>query len=207
MTRHCLNAGALLAALIVLSACSTPPATAPASPEKKEPAMVQPTPGAGAAVAVQPAPIVAAPAPSALDKLEAGIKALAAESGVQVNRNPDGSLLLRAVGDAAFSSGRSTLSPSFTRFLKALAASMQGLRGVAVKVLGHTDSVGNPQLNLSLSEARAMAAVSVLASEGLPTSRISAEGRGDGDPVADNATAEGRAANRRVDLLIVEDRR
>jgi outer membrane protein W/outer membrane protein OmpA-like peptidoglycan-associated protein len=71
-------------------------------------------------------------------------------------------------------------------------------------VQGHTDSVGNDAYNLKLSDRRAKAVYDYLSSRGVDPARMSSEGKGEADPVADNKTAEGRQENRRV-LLIRTD--
>ena len=69
------------------------------------------------------------------------------------------------------------------------------------KIVGHTDSIGTEQYNQALSERRAKAVFDYLASRGVSPSRMQAIGMGESDPVADNATAEGRQLNRRVMLI------
>ena len=71
-----------------------------------------------------------------------------------------------------------------------------------ITVEGHTDSTGSAQLNQDLSERRAMHVRDVLTQDGVPAARLSVKGYGPSDPIADNATAEGRQANRRVQLEI-----
>ncbi len=71
-----------------------------------------------------------------------------------------------------------------------------------ITVEGHTDSTGSAQLNQDLSERRALHVRDVLSQDGVPVERLSVKGYGASDPIADNATAEGRQANRRVQLEI-----
>ncbi len=71
-----------------------------------------------------------------------------------------------------------------------------------VTVEGHTDSTGSAQLNQSLSERRADHVRDVLVQDGVPAARLDVKGYGASDPIADNGTAEGRQANRRVQLEI-----
>ncbi len=78
-------------------------------------------------------------------------------------------------------------------------------KGVYVEVQGHTDSVGSEQYNLSLGQARADAALHYLAMQGgLPLHRMNAISYGEYKPIADNKTADGRAKNRRVALVVLE---
>jgi len=73
---------------------------------------------------------------------------------------------------------------------------------VALDVVGHTDSQGTDAYNQGLSERRAQAAVAYLVSRGVPDGKLRALGRGESRPVASNATEEGRARNRRVELVV-----
>lgn len=70
-----------------------------------------------------------------------------------------------------------------------------------IEVAGHTDSIGSGPLNQALSESRAQSVVKTLIESGVPESRLSAKGYGESKPVADNKTREGRAQNRRVELI------
>jgi outer membrane protein OmpA-like peptidoglycan-associated protein len=73
--------------------------------------------------------------------------------------------------------------------------------GLKLRVEGHTDNVGGKAANQALSDQRAAAVVAWLASHGVTKARLAAQGFGDTKPVADNATEEGRAKNRRVELV------
>jgi len=74
--------------------------------------------------------------------------------------------------------------------------------GAALTVLGHTDSVGSDAYNMGLSKRRAVAVLQALASRGLDPNHLSAVAIGKRQPIADNATPEGRALNRRVEFLV-----
>jgi OOP family OmpA-OmpF porin len=74
---------------------------------------------------------------------------------------------------------------------------------VMVEVSGHTDASGNEESNLSLSRDRADAVVAYLVSHGISSSRLTAVGYGSSQPIADNSTAEGRAANRRIEFVVL----
>jgi len=67
---------------------------------------------------------------------------------------------------------------------------------------GHTDNVGPENVNLELSMKRSVAVVNYLAAHGIANNRLTPQGFGPSVPIADNKTAEGRAKNRRVELLI-----
>lgn len=71
-----------------------------------------------------------------------------------------------------------------------------------LEIVGHTDSAGSEQYNLALSLRRAEAVVEHLVTQGVDPGRLSAFGLGESQPIADNATREGRAANRRIDVVV-----
>jgi OmpA-OmpF porin, OOP family len=96
-----------------------------------------------------------------------------------------------------FQTGSATLEPSSMTQLQNIAAIMKAFPAVKLKVGGYTDNVGNAAANMKLSADRASAATAELVKLGVAADRLEAEGYGDKVPVADNATAEGRAKNRR----------
>jgi OmpA-OmpF porin, OOP family len=81
------------------------------------------------------------------------------------------------------------------------AATLKANPGVTVNVNGYTDAIGSEKYNLRLSERRAAAVVSYLVKAGVPESQLQPHGYGKTDFVATNDTAEGRAQNRRVELV------
>jgi len=74
----------------------------------------------------------------------------------------------------------------------------------AIEVRGHTDNRGSDDFNLRLSEKRAESVVAYLVGKGVPADRLRAVGRGEAEPVYDNDTRTGRAANRRVEFVIAQ---
>ena len=72
-------------------------------------------------------------------------------------------------------------------------------------IVGHTNNQGNPDYNLKLSQKRAKAIENVLISKGIAKKRITSEGRGDKEPIADNNTAEGLNLNRRVEVELSKE--
>ena len=86
--------------------------------------------------------------------------------------------------------------------LSNLAASLDKYPGSELLIAGHTDSVGTEAYNLALSQRRAEAAASFLASKGVDRSRLSSRGLGETEPVAPNETDAGRSKNRRVEVAI-----
>lgn len=87
--------------------------------------------------------------------------------------------------------------------IKTLAASLNQYPGTDIKVIGHTDNKGTEAYNMSLSERRAAAVKAYAVAQGVPSSRLITLGKGFSEPIADNSTDAGRAANRRVEIVIV----
>ncbi|WP_175654262.1 OmpA family protein [Burkholderia ambifaria] len=105
-------------------------------------------------------------------------------------------------GDALFATGLATLTPAARASLDKLLSEREDRTYTQVTVIGHTDSVGNDATNLTLSKRRAETVAGYLKAHGLNAQTVSVSGRGSADPVASNATAEGRASNRRVDISL-----
>ncbi|EDT37280.1 OmpA family protein [Burkholderia ambifaria] len=105
-------------------------------------------------------------------------------------------------GDALFATGLATLTPAARASLDKLLSEREDRTYTQVTVIGHTDSVGNDAANLTLSKRRAETVAGYLKSHGLNAQTVSVSGRGSADPVASNATPDGRASNRRVDISL-----
>ena len=99
-----------------------------------------------------------------------------------------------------FQTGSATLTPIGIRLLDELADVLPQISSQRIQIIGHTDSSGSRATNLALSQARADAVRSYLVEKGLPESRFETMGAGPDQPVATNATAEGRAKNRRIEF-------
>ena len=104
-----------------------------------------------------------------------------------------------------FDTGKYTLKPGTQISLAKVSGILQSYPGLKLQVEGYTDSVGSDELNQKLSENRADAVRDFLVSQGVVTDNISATGYGKNSPVADNATAQGRQQNRRVNLVVSGD--
>lgn len=102
-----------------------------------------------------------------------------------------------------FQSGSATLTPAGTAILDQMAAAMKQIGSAKVMVIGHTDSQGNRQKNVDLSMARAIAVKNYLESSGVAPGNLSVQGLGPDVPVADNATPDGRARNRRIEFRVM----
>ncbi|MDD2920342.1 MAG: TolC family outer membrane protein [Rhodoferax sp.] len=104
--------------------------------------------------------------------------------------------------DALFDFDKSVLKVGGAAKLDELVAKIKGMQIEVVIATGHTDSVGADAYNQRLSVARAEAVKAYLVSHGVDVKRVRAIGKGETEPVADNATTEGRAKNRRVDVSV-----
>jgi len=105
--------------------------------------------------------------------------------------------------DALFDFDKSVLRPEGQAKLGELATRQQGLALEAIIATGHTDTVGSDDYNYRLSMRRAEAVKAYFVSRGTEANRVYVEGKGEKQPVADNATADGRARNRRVQIEVV----
>ncbi len=103
-----------------------------------------------------------------------------------------------------FDSGQATIRPSGMRILDDMAAALLKVKGKKVEVIGHTDSTGLRESNLSLSLARAEAVRTYLSLKAVDAAMISVSGQGPDRPVADNASADGRARNRRIEFRVAD---
>lgn len=101
-----------------------------------------------------------------------------------------------------FESGKATLTPSGKAILDEMAGALQKVKDKKVEVIGHTDNIGLRESNLALSQARAEAVRSYLADKGIHPDMIAVSGQGPDRPVADNASADGRARNRRIEFRV-----
>jgi adhesin transport system outer membrane protein len=106
--------------------------------------------------------------------------------------------------DALFDFNKSVLKPEGKTQLDGLMAKLKGINLEVAIATGHTDSVGSDDYNQRLSIARAEAVKAYMVSKGIDPARVKTEGKGESQPVADNATAEGRTKNRRVEVEIVQ---
>lgn len=100
-----------------------------------------------------------------------------------------------------FDTGKSTIKPESEAPLKIVIDLLKGDAALKIEIQGHTDNVGTPAANLKLSNERAAAVRSWLVGRGIAAARLTSAGLGDTKPVADNKTEEGRAKNRRVELV------
>jgi outer membrane protein OmpA-like peptidoglycan-associated protein len=125
-----------------------------------------------------------------------------AGTGTQITEQPDGSLKVNIPSQVTFDTDSATIKPSFRSVLDGVAQTISQEPSVNAQVVGHTDSIGNPEHNMTLSQRRAQSVEAYLADRGIARARLSADGRGETQPVASNATEDGRTQNRRVEIYL-----
>lgn len=108
--------------------------------------------------------------------------------------------------EALFDFDKAVLKPDGKQALDALARKLQGMETEVMIAVGHTDALGSDTYNQKLSLRRAEAVKAYIVSKGLTPSRVYTEGKGESQPVADNANSAGRASNRRVAVEVVGKR-
>ncbi len=126
----------------------------------------------------------------------------ASSLGVDVTEMPDGTLRVNIPSNVSFDTSKYQLKPALLPVLDSVARALTQHPELRAKSIGYTDSTGSASFNQTLSVNRATAVTNYLAQQGVASTRMMAEGRGPGNPIGDNATAEGRAMNRRVELYL-----
>lgn len=164
---------------------------APAEPPPPEPEVVEVVAVEPEVVAVEAAPAVAE-TPCAAPKPGSPISLVGCAVG--------DSLVLSGV---YFATDKAVLMPDARTILDGVVDALLARPDVQVELGGHTDSDASEGYNQTLSDRRAKAVVDYLASKGVDAARLSSRGYGEASPIADNATAEGKALNRRVEVKVV----
>lgn len=136
------------------------------------------------------------------DRQEAKLRAELEGTGVSVTRIGD-NITLNMPGNITFATDSSDLSPAFFDVLNSVGKVLSEYNKTVVEVAGHTDSTGSDAYNQGLSERRANAVATYLRGHGVISERLITVGMGESRPIADNSTAEGRQANRRVEITMV----
>jgi outer membrane protein OmpA-like peptidoglycan-associated protein len=122
-------------------------------------------------------------------------------SGLTVTNNGQ-YLVVNMPQDLLFATDSAVVRGDLTRDLRAIAASLQKYPTSNISVVGHTDNTGTAAYNLDLSQRRASSVAAILRDSGVSSSRMTIVGRGEDQPIASNLTPEGRAQNRRVEIII-----
>lgn len=139
---------------------------------------------------------------SQLDKQAGELRNSFGDGRIQVI-NTGSSLKVVMPQDILFATDSATLSSTLISDLQILAQHLQKYADSTVQVVGHTDNTGAASYNLDLSQRRAQAVSSVLVQNGVSSGRVQSIGKGDSAPVTTNLTPEGRAQNRRVEVVII----
>lgn len=204
---------------VVATAPAVAPAPAPAAaaptpapaPVAAAPAAPSPAVAAAPEPAPSPAPVAAAPT-SALTKL-----ALAGGGDIEASGTGVESQILAFITDATaqidktkwfdfdrlnFETGSAKLTADSKTQVENVAAILKAYPAVKIKIGGYTDNTGKPENNLALSDSRAKAVSETLVGLGIAADRLEAEGYGEQFAIADNATPEGRAKNRRISVSV-----
>ncbi len=126
----------------------------------------------------------------------------AARNELSIVRMSDDTLKVGVASDISFDVNSAEIKFNARQTYDKIAAVLKDYDKTIIHVVGHTDSDGSDQHNQALSERRAEAVANLLANNGVPSSRVRIEGRGEREPVASNATPEGKRKNRRVDIVI-----
>ncbi|MGB5511233.1 MAG: OmpA family protein [Woeseiaceae bacterium] len=137
-----------------------------------------------------------------MDKQEAQLRAELEGTGVSVSRIGD-NITLNMPGNITFATDSSDLSPAFFDVLNSVGKVLGEYDKTVVEVAGHTDNTGTDSYNQSLSERRAASVATYLQGRNVMAQRLITVGMGEARPVADNSTADGRQANRRVEITMV----
>lgn len=151
-----------------------------------------------AAMAARPVRAAVTTRPDSLGSLQG--------TGVEVRRDGD-TIRLLVPSSVTFNFNKADIKPEFMPVLDKVATAINDYPDAAVRVEGHTDSIGTAAYNQGLSERRAQNVRGYLIEKGVKAERIEAQGYGLTRPIADNATDEGRARNRRVEVVILQDKK
>lgn len=136
-----------------------------------------------------------------MDRQQRELEAELSGTGVGVARQGD-NLVLRMPADVSFATNQASIDPRFYATLDDVAGVLNRYDQSIVDIIGHADSDGAEDYNLDLSRRRASSVAQYLVSRNVLPDRLYVDGRGESAPIASNATAEGKAMNRRVEILI-----
>ena len=125
-------------------------------------------------------------------------------TGVSVTQTADNQLKLDIPSDVSFDSGRYDIKPNLRPILDRFATTLNQNPVTTIRIVGHTDNSGSDAINNPLSVNRAAATRDYLVARGVAGNRITIDGRGSREPIADNSSAAGRAKNRRIEVFVAE---
>lgn len=137
-----------------------------------------------------------------LQQLEASLKdARATIAKIASVKDDDRGMVITLQGEVLFMTGKYDLKPGAMAKLDQIAEALKS-KEQPIVVYGYTDNVGTHDHNMGLSQMRAQAVRDYLVSKGVPQDLITAQGKGPDDPLADNNSIDGRAQNRRVEIVV-----
>ena len=136
-----------------------------------------------------------------MDRQQRELEAELSGTGVGVARQGD-NLVLRMPSDVTFASAQSSINSRFYPTLDDVARVLNRYDQSVIDIVGHADSDGSDDFNLNLSRQRASSVAQYLVNRNVLADRLYVDGRGESAPIASNATAEGKAQNRRVEIVI-----
>ncbi len=136
-----------------------------------------------------------------MDRQEADLRRRLQNTGVSVTRDGD-YIILNMPGNVTFDFNRAEIKPRFYEVLNSVVLVVKEYDRTLIDIEGHTDSIGSEQANLELSDRRARSVADFLSARQVDPRRIQIRGYGKSRPIATNATREGRALNRRVEIRL-----
>ena len=139
-----------------------------------------------------------------MEKQRQQMEAATQGTGVSVMQTADNRLKIQIPSDISFDTGKAAIKPELQPVLDRFANTLIENPVTNVHIIGHTDSTGSDAVNNPLSVRRAISARDYLAARGVATTRVSIDGRGSREPIADNASDAGRARNRRIEIFVAE---
>jgi outer membrane protein OmpA-like peptidoglycan-associated protein len=152
--------------------------------------------------------LIAAPAlaqETEMDRAERDLRqtmAPAATAGAVVERVSPDEVRVRMPSDITFDFNRADVRWEFMPLIQDLATTLRRYPGMSIEIVGHADAIGSDEYNQALSERRAQSVGAALMNSGVAFQRIGTRGMGEWEPIASNASAWGRARNRRVEIAI-----
>ncbi|WP_157313987.1 OmpA family protein [Chitinibacter sp. GC72] len=139
-----------------------------------------------------------------MEKQRKEMEAATQGTGIEVSKTANNELKIDVPSDFSFDTGKYAIKPNMRPVLDKLGQTLNQNQVTRVRIIGHTDSTGTDAINNPLSVNRAGAVQAYLVNRGVAGNRMSIDGRGSYEPVADNNSAAGRAQNRRVEIFVAE---
>lgn len=139
-----------------------------------------------------------------MEKKKRDMEAATAGTGIDVSQTADNRLKVNIPSDFSFDVNSYAIKPNMEPVLNQFANGLGGNANTVVQIVGHTDNTGTLKINQPLSENRANSVRNYLMMRGVNGAQISTSGVADSQPVSSNATNEGRAQNRRVEIYLGE---